>query len=312
LFVQEFSFDITGKTFLDMGYETDHGTFLATGPSTTLTFESITPGAYGPVLDNVRVEADCCRRARSETDDMPERALRPSVTQDNPTFYGALMHSVPAVVNSRARRLVAGIAAAAGILLPVAGAAPAHAATTLTFPTGTSAWTVPDGITQINVAVTAAGGGGGGGAGVGCTLAVNPGDVLTITVGAGGWGGSTLQWGGTGGNSILSINGTVQATANGGLAGDGGRALGSAGAAGPGGTAVNCNGAGPLLYDGIIGGNGGGGGLTSNAGGSGGFATYYSSSCPGSPGQGGAGANGGSLQGFPGSPGFDGCVALTY
>ena len=63
--VQDFSFDTTAKTFLDMGYETDQVTFLATSPSTTLTFESTTPGAYGPVLDNVRVNADCCPRACS-------------------------------------------------------------------------------------------------------------------------------------------------------------------------------------------------------------------------------------------------------
>jgi hypothetical protein len=48
-----------------MGYETDEVTFRATSPSTTLTFESTTPGAYGPVLDNVRVNADCCPRACS-------------------------------------------------------------------------------------------------------------------------------------------------------------------------------------------------------------------------------------------------------
>ena len=63
--VQDFSFDTTGQTFLDMGYETDQVTFLATSPSSTLTFESTTLGAYGPVLDNVRVTANCCPRACS-------------------------------------------------------------------------------------------------------------------------------------------------------------------------------------------------------------------------------------------------------
>lgn len=63
--VQDFSFDTTGKTYLDMGYETDEVTFLATSPSTTLTFASTTPGAYGPVLDNVSVKADCCTRSCS-------------------------------------------------------------------------------------------------------------------------------------------------------------------------------------------------------------------------------------------------------
>jgi len=63
--VQDFSFDTTGRTYLDMGYETDQVTFLATSPSTTLAFESTTPGAYGPVLDNVSVKADCCPRSCS-------------------------------------------------------------------------------------------------------------------------------------------------------------------------------------------------------------------------------------------------------
>lgn len=54
---QNFSFDITGKTFTDMGYVKKHTYFLATSPSTTLEFRSTTGSGYGPVIDAVRVES---------------------------------------------------------------------------------------------------------------------------------------------------------------------------------------------------------------------------------------------------------------
>ena len=60
---QNFSFDTTGKSFADMGYATQGFTFLATKPSTTLTFASTTPGAYGPVLDNIQITATCCKQS---------------------------------------------------------------------------------------------------------------------------------------------------------------------------------------------------------------------------------------------------------
>ncbi|MGW9171215.1 choice-of-anchor C family protein [Streptomyces decoyicus] len=57
---QDFSFDTTGKTFARMGYVGRQVTFVATGASTTLSFASTTAsGAYGPVIDNVRV-GSCC------------------------------------------------------------------------------------------------------------------------------------------------------------------------------------------------------------------------------------------------------------
>ncbi|NYI04650.1 choice-of-anchor C family protein [Allostreptomyces psammosilenae] len=53
---QDFSFDITGKTYTDMGYVNRQFTFVATSGTTTLTFASTTAGsAYGPVIDDVRV-----------------------------------------------------------------------------------------------------------------------------------------------------------------------------------------------------------------------------------------------------------------
>jgi choice-of-anchor C domain-containing protein len=53
--VQDFSFDVTGKTQLDMGYVTQQFTFLATRPASTLTLASTTNGAYGPVIDNIQI-----------------------------------------------------------------------------------------------------------------------------------------------------------------------------------------------------------------------------------------------------------------
>lgn len=52
---QSFSFDTTGKTFQDMGWQTMQWTFVAEGATTALQFKSLTEGAYGPTLDNVKV-----------------------------------------------------------------------------------------------------------------------------------------------------------------------------------------------------------------------------------------------------------------
>ncbi|MFV2121881.1 choice-of-anchor C family protein [Streptomyces sp. Act-28] len=56
---QDFSFDSTGKTRAAMGYVTRQVTFVANGPTTTLGFTSTVSGAYGPVVDDVRVDAYC-------------------------------------------------------------------------------------------------------------------------------------------------------------------------------------------------------------------------------------------------------------
>lgn len=53
--VQSFSFDSTGKTRTNMGYETRQVTFLSLGFTATLTFESTVSGAFGPVIDDVKV-----------------------------------------------------------------------------------------------------------------------------------------------------------------------------------------------------------------------------------------------------------------
>ncbi len=44
-----------GNTESNMMWEVEGYSFVATGPSTTLTFTSTTPGAFGPALDNVTV-----------------------------------------------------------------------------------------------------------------------------------------------------------------------------------------------------------------------------------------------------------------
>ncbi|MFG2885970.1 choice-of-anchor C family protein [Streptomyces sp. NPDC048297] len=57
--IQDFSFDSTGKTRAAMGYVTRQVTFVAGAASTTIGFASTVPGAYGPVIDDVRVQT-CC------------------------------------------------------------------------------------------------------------------------------------------------------------------------------------------------------------------------------------------------------------
>ncbi|CAL9586271.1 choice-of-anchor C family protein [Streptomyces albus] len=58
---QDFSFDTTGKTRANMGYVGRQVTFVATGATTTLSFASTSAtGAYGPVIDDVRVKSGCC------------------------------------------------------------------------------------------------------------------------------------------------------------------------------------------------------------------------------------------------------------
>lgn len=53
---QDFSFDTTGKTRTNMGYVNRQFTFQAANPSTAISFASTTPSAYGPVIDDVRIE----------------------------------------------------------------------------------------------------------------------------------------------------------------------------------------------------------------------------------------------------------------
>ena len=52
---QEYTFDTTGRTLANMGWTTQTFTFVPTSTSTTLTFTSLENSAYGPALDNVRI-----------------------------------------------------------------------------------------------------------------------------------------------------------------------------------------------------------------------------------------------------------------
>lgn len=59
--VQDFSFDVTGKTVNDLGWKQQQVTFVAPDKSTTLTFASTTgdpanPSPSGPLIDNVKIE----------------------------------------------------------------------------------------------------------------------------------------------------------------------------------------------------------------------------------------------------------------
>ncbi|WP_203258493.1 choice-of-anchor D domain-containing protein [Hyunsoonleella ulvae] len=114
--------------------------------------------------------------------------------------------------------------------------------------TSSGTFVVPSGVTSVNVSAWGAGGGGadegsndggggGGGGGFrGGTLAVTPGDNITVTIGSGGIGAtSNGNDGGNGGNTIVSHTiGTI--TANGGSGGFTSTSSGGAGGAGGGGS----------------------------------------------------------------------------
>jgi hypothetical protein len=160
---------------------------------------------------------------------------------------------------------------------------------------GSYSWTVPDGVTTIEVVAT--GGGGGGGAGgyaggnggvVTATLSVTPGQVLPLFVGGGGAGSVA---GGGGGSSNVDAGAADQVIAGGGGGGGGGA----------GGAATGGNGGGSGTGSG---GNGNAGNPSSGSGGSGGIGGAGGSGpgFNGLPGPGGNGANG---NGGPGGAGGD-------
>jgi len=164
--------------------------------------------------------------------------------------------------------------------------------------TGATTWTAPSGVTSIRYLVVAGGGGGGkfggGGGGGGVltgTLAVTPGTIYTMTVGAGGAGSTSRSSNGTNG-STSSISGsdisTITATGGGGggsynigQGSSGGSGGGSAGGATVSGGAASPSGQGNT-----------GGGLTGTAyggGGGGGGAVGQTATSVGTGGNGGAG-----------------------
>ncbi|MBI5766346.1 MAG: choice-of-anchor C family protein [Verrucomicrobia bacterium] len=67
LFSRGYTFDTTGKTLANMGWVNNSFTFVADGTSATLTFRSGTDGAYGPAIDNVRLDGSTGSAASGTT-----------------------------------------------------------------------------------------------------------------------------------------------------------------------------------------------------------------------------------------------------
>lgn len=192
---------------------------------------------------------------------------------------------------------------------------------------GTTTWTVPSGVTTVHIVTVGGGGGGGfqpagdaegGGGGGGALSYVNnitvvPGEVLTMTVGAGGVGGNqTTNVGATGGKSSVSRGGTVLVSAAGGTGGNISMTFPNVGTPGTGG----------LVSDGVgtsrfAGGNGSGitpggaGKYTANGTAGGGGTPLAGTTGPSTPvfGQGGAGQSSGT---GPGNPGRDGGIRVIW
>lgn len=165
--------------------------------------------------------------------------------------------------------------------------------------TSDCSWTVPNGVTSIDLIVVGGGGGGGanagGGGGGGGVLiqaghAVTAGDVWAATIGAGGAGGSGGGGNGSGGTQSKLLKGGSALNAQGGNGGGGGG--GGGGSSGTGTNSLNAGGAG----DGANAGGGGGGsgsvGAAFGAGAAGGNGTTWTANGVAYGGGGGGGANG--------------------
>ena len=193
--------------------------------------------------------------------------------------------------------------------------------------TGTSSWTVPDGVTQISAVVVGGGGGGGGGGGVGAhggggggggglaygTFAVTPGESLTIIVGSAGQGGagsgSSPGNGTNGGLSRIQRGVTALLTANGGLGGTHQMAQQTDGVGRGGGSYSGTEkdgggdgGGGEGAWTDTGGGGGGAGGYNGN-GGAGKYAGWTNNAGFAGSGGGGGGGGAGQSTGRPGASG---------
>jgi hypothetical protein len=149
---------------------------------------------------------------------------------------------------------------------------------TVTFATagGPYTWTVPSGVTSVNVVATGAGGGGAGGIGTAIGF--------LFTSGSGGWGGTVIAP-----LTVTAGESLTVTVGGGGGGGEGGESGGYYGAGGGGGGASSVNpGSATQL---IAGGGGGGGGQTANS--AGGNGDGSNASAGGGPGTGGGGRGGG-------------------
>lgn len=208
--------------------------------------------------------------------------------------------------------------------------------------TSSGTWTVPAGVTTIEVAVTGAGGngningsgGGGGGGYASGTFTVTPGSVLTITVGTAGSSvatsvmplgiqatpgvSSVYNSSALGGAGGVGSGGTVNYTGGMGgngtytyFGGGGGGAAGPEGNGGAGGSAIPWSGI--CLYPGGAGGIGGGGTLSNGGKGAGFVDAGCSSSDPATPGGSyGGGGGGGNGVGSAPSNGGNGYVRINW
>jgi hypothetical protein len=209
---------------------------------------------------------------------------------------------------------------------------------------GTGTWTVPSGITEINVACWGGGGGGsgknanrgsggGGGAYSGSSIATTPGNVYNYTIGNGGAGSVTSNSGGdtnfgnglviakggsgAGMTSYVGANGgsaascVGQVTFSGGNGGNGG--VGSTGNVGGGGGAGGPTGAGgPGGSTGFGGGAGGIGNAPGGNGGAGSFSWGYGGTGLTYGGGGGGARPGGGYPLAVGGAGAGGAIIITF
>ncbi len=216
--------------------------------------------------------------------------------------------------------------------------------------TGTCEWSVPAGVSNVDVLVVGGGGGGasnvgGGGAGGGVTtnlnFSVTPSSSISITVGAGGAGGTSNGNGTVGGSSsfstVTAVGGdygrTYSGSANGGTGSGGGGSGGRGSLVNTGATENGYAGTYSAVTGLIYGGGGGGGayrdnstgttsgGLGVNGGANGGtreavyiFSWIHSNTHPvaATANTGGGGGGGVSGGGQPGSAGGSGIVVIKY
>jgi hypothetical protein len=189
--------------------------------------------------------------------------------------------------------------------------------------TASGNFAVPNGVAMAKVTVIGgggaggyhstmpSGGGGAGGTAVGVVTGLTPGQVITVTIGAGG---AVPSSPGNGGNGGQSSFGTYM-VASGGVGGNGGTASTFSNAGGAGGVASGgqLNIAGSIGTDAIVvacrGGDGGGPGNGRGTSG-----PYQGISAPGYGGGGGGGGTttSGSPVGYPGGAGGSGLVVVEY
>jgi large repetitive protein len=183
---------------------------------------------------------------------------------------------------------------------------------------GSYNWTVPVGVTSVQVVAIGGGGGGSGpttggagqsggsGAQVNATLSVTPGQIIALVVGGGaapgigGAGGACGTGGGGGGATTLDVGNADQIIAGGGGGAGSYCGDGTASYAGPGGDGGGAGGAGST---------GGGAGASGGTGGSGGIGG--TGSVAGGNGSGGAGGTGGSNGPYLGGIGGSGAGSGT-